>query len=96
MEGLGSKERAFADAAIGRERVYFWLSMTGVVVGLGTMGLAASRWVQGQDWGSTFVIAILVLLNGRQNLRQSKYARILRISLGASLEAEAGDDGQVV
>lgn len=96
MKGLGSEERAFADAAIRRERVFFRLSMVSVVVGLGTMGLAASRWSQGQDWGSTFVIAILVLLNGRQNLRQSKYARILRISLGTSLEAEAGDNGQVV
>jgi len=96
MEGLGSKERAFAAAAIRRERVFFWLSMVSVVVGLVTMGLAAARWVQGEDWGSTFVIAILVLLNGRQNLRQSKYAAILRLSLGSSLEAEAGDDGQVV
>ena len=96
MEGLDSKERAFAVAAIRRERLFFWLSMTGVIVGLATMGLAATRWVQGEDWGSTFVIAILILLNGRQNLRQSKYAAILRVSLGSSIEAEARDDGQMV
>ena len=70
--------------------------MVSVVVGLTTIGLAGMRWIQGEDWGSTFVIAILVLLNGRQNLRQSKYAAILRLSVGPSLEAESGDDGQVV
>ena len=93
MEGLSPKEKAFAARAIRRERVFFWLSMASVVVGLATMGLAASRWLQGEGWGSTFVIAILVLLNGRQNLRQSKYAAILRLSLGSSIDSEAGDDG---
>ena len=96
MEGLSPKENLFVAAAIRRERVFFWLSMVGVVVGLVALGMALTRWIQGDDWGATFAIAILVLLNGRQNLRQSKYAAILRITLGSSLQTEASDDGQVV
>ena len=96
MGGLDSRDRAFAATAIRRERMFFRLSMASVFVGLVTLVVAGTRLVQDQDWGSTFVIAILILLNARQNLRQSKYARILRYSLGSSLEAEAGDDGQMV
>ena len=68
----------FVEQAIRRERLFRVLMIVGVVVGLGLLGWAIQRAMTDQSWGPTFAIAILVLLNARGNLRQAKYARILR------------------
>ena len=96
MSVLDSKQQRFVDQAIRRERLFLILSGVSVVVGLSAMGLAVWRGASGVQAGPTFVIAILILLNGRQNLRQHKYARALRTLGAGSVELEACDDGQVV
>jgi len=68
----------FVDQAIRREKVFRVLMAVGVVVGLGLLGWAIRLATSGQPWGTTFVLAILVLLSARGNLRQAKFARILR------------------
>jgi hypothetical protein len=75
---VNDADACFVDRAIRREGLFRLLSAVGVVVGLGLLGWAASRGVGGEPWGATAVIAIMVLLNARGNLRQAKYARILR------------------
>ena len=69
--------------------------MVGVAVGLGLLALSVYRMVTGQGGGSTFVIAILVLLNARLNLRQVRYTRVLHelTQGGALLDAKTGDNG---
>ena len=85
------------DQAISRERVFRVLMVIGVVVGLGLLAWAAMRALNGQPWGASFALGILVLLNARGNLRQAKYARILRqYRDGRSLDPEGGHDGEVV
>ncbi len=96
MSVLDGKQQRFVDQAIRRERLFLILSGVSVVVGLSAIGLAAWRGATGGDAGPTFVIAILVLLNGRQNLRQHKYARALRLLGAGSVDLEARNDGQVV
>ncbi len=97
MPTLDPKDIAFVTAAVRRETLFFKLSMVGVAIGAGMLGLSVFRLVaETGDWGSSFVIAILVLLNARQNLRQHKYARVLRRIGLSSLDTESGDDGQMV
>ncbi len=96
MSQLNPSDQRFVDQAIRRQRLFFRLSMVSVVVGFLTFGMAGWRYVQGDPWGPSFVIAILILLNGRQNLRQYKYARALRALGAGSVDLETGDDGQVV
>ena len=76
---MTESDARFVSAALRREGVFRVVMIVGVVIGLGLMGLSVYRGFSGSEWGSTFVVAILVLLNARQNLRQCKYARILRV-----------------
>jgi hypothetical protein len=75
---VNDADARFVDQAIRREGLFRVLTAVGVVVGLGLLGWAVSKGVLGQPWGATSAIAIMVLLNARGNLRQAKYARILR------------------
>jgi hypothetical protein len=85
----------FVGQAIRRERVFRVAMGIGVAAGLCLLGLSVVRGATGEAWGPTFVIAILVLLNARQNLRQCRYARVLRALTDgtALLDPECGDDG---
>ena len=76
---LSESERVFVRAAVRRKRVFALLSAAGVAVGLTLAGLATWRWLRetGDPVGLHAVIALLVLLNARQQLRQVRYARIL-------------------
>ena len=70
----------FANRAIARQKLFLALSIIGVAVGA---GLAA--WFMWQravnpnfSLGMPLLVVVLVLLNARQNLRQFKYAKILK------------------
>ena len=93
MSQLESAEIRFVEQSIRREQLFFRLSMLGVFIGLILLAMAVLRWGSGEAGGSTFVMSILVLLNARQNLRQSKYARVLAQLYPGSVESESGNDG---
>jgi hypothetical protein len=93
MTQLNDTEVQFVQAAVRRERLFFVLSMVGVAVGLVMLGLAGLRMVNSEPAAGSFVIAILILLNARQNLRQHKYAQVLRKSGVLSVDPKAGHDG---
>ena len=86
---MTDSERRFTDRTIRRKRVFLQLSALGVIVGLGLAAHLAWRWSTLPDStaGLQFVIIVLVLLNGRQNLRQFRYAGILE-KLSAASAAE--------
>jgi hypothetical protein len=75
---INDKDTRFVAQAIRRERLFLVLMAVGLVVGVGLLAWSAGAAVQGESWSVRFVLAILVLLNARGNLRQAKYARILR------------------
>lgn len=93
MTQLTETEVQFAQAAVRKERLFFVLSMVGVGVGLSMLALSGWRMINDEPSASSFVIAILVLLNARQNLRQHKYAQVLRKSALFLVDSEAGHDG---
>ncbi len=91
---MTESDARFVAGVLRKERVFSVVMKIGVAVGAALMGLAIWRGVSGEPWGATFVIAIMVLLNARLNLRQCRYARVLRelTADGSLLDAEAGDD----
>ena len=94
MAELDPDSCAFAMKVIRREALFRRLMAVGIIIGLALLGLALHRASTGQTWAPTAVIAILVLLNARGNLRQAKVARILAAwAPRALLEPEAGHDG---
>lgn len=83
---MTSSQRRFAEGAIRRERLFLVLSVAGVVVGLGLAILYGVRRFQdpGYPLGLRSVVVLLILLNARQNLRQYRYAALLRgLGLGS-------------
>ena len=76
---IGDSERAFADRAIRRKRLFLVLSN----VSIGVAALLAIVYGYERLVDPSFpiapraVIILLILLNARQNLRQHKYAAIL-------------------
>jgi hypothetical protein len=93
---LDDTELRFVQSAIRRERLFFVLSMVGVIAGLALLVLTIRYGISGEEWGGMFALSILVLLNARQNLRQHKYARVLRKCGAGSIDPEARDDGQMI
>ena len=79
-------DRRFMARAIQRQKVFLVLSGVGVLAGLSLFAWAILEITRGADsaTGLRFALAILVLLNARQNLRQAKFANILK-----QLEAKA-------
>ena len=73
------KQQKFMLAAIRRQRVFLVLSVTGVVIGLlfGIYALIQNANDPSYELGVRLLVAVLILLNARQNLRQYKYAQIL-------------------
>ena len=74
---MNEVDARFVDSIIRKKGVFMTLMWVGVVVGACLMGWAIYKGVSGESWSATFVIAILVLLNARFNLRQVKVSRIL-------------------
>ena len=78
-------DRRFAEQAVARKERYKNLSVASVIVGalLGAYYAVESMRDPNFEWGVRAVLVVLILLNGRQNLRQFKYARVLEGLLSA-------------
>ena len=66
--------------AVRRRRLFLILSLTGVVAAVLLIVFYGYRWTTVPDYpiGLRIVLVILILLNARQNLRQYRYASLLR------------------
>jgi len=77
---LSTSQRRFAESAIRREKLFAALSALGVLIGL--LLAASYAWRRWQSPGAPIalqlLVVVLILLNARQNLRQVRYARLLR------------------
>ncbi len=76
---IADTERAFADRAIRRKRLFLILSNVSVAVALLLAVVYGYERIVDPSFaiGPRAVIILLILLNARQNLRQHKYAAIL-------------------
>ena len=76
---IGDVERAFADRAIRRKRLFLILSNVSIAVALMLAVVYGYERLVDPSFaiGPRAVIILLILLNARQNLRQHKYAAIL-------------------
>ena len=92
---MTESDARFVAGTLRREPAFRVVMIVGVSIGLALLALSLFRLATGISWGPSFVIAILVLLNARQNLRQCRYARVLRelTQGGAQLDADARDPG---
>jgi len=79
LSAIGDTERAFADRAIRRKRLFLILSNVSVAVALMMAAIYGYERLKDPSFaiGPRAVIILLILLNARQNLRQHKYAAIL-------------------
>ena len=77
MADLGPGERRFVERCIRRRRLFGVLSALGVVVGVG-LGLYYAFGGASDPALLRAVVVILVLLNARSNLRQYRYATVLK------------------
>jgi hypothetical protein len=70
------------------------LAIAGVLAGAGLGTYALWRRMHDASYHAapTLVVAVLVLLNARQNLRQFRYARVLKLLVPAS-EPDSPADG---
>ena len=77
---LSETECTFVEKAIGRSRVFLVVMWVGLAIGLSllihTIYLALTS--SGDNQALRAIVAIMILLNARQNLRQHKYAEALR------------------
>jgi hypothetical protein len=76
---VGAGERAFAERAIRRKRLFLVLSNVSVAVAVMLAAFYGYERLVHPEFsiGPRAVIILLILLNARQNLRQHKYAAIL-------------------
>jgi hypothetical protein len=83
-------DRRFAEQAIRRKDLFKNLSVLSVIVGalLGAYFAVESSRDPNFEWGVRAVLVVLILLNGRQNLRQYKYARVMEGLLGSDASEE--------
>ncbi len=74
------EQRAFAERAVRRRRVFLALSVAGVAVAVGLAGFYGWRRLGDPEYplGARAVIVVLILLNARQNLRQYRFAGVLQ------------------
>src|SRR5262245_17452643 len=82
--GLSEGERRFARRAAGRRGLFLALAIAGVTIAAGLSAYYGWRWTHDPAFpiGPRAVIVLLVLLNARQNLRQYRYAGVLRRVIG--------------
>ena len=92
---MDTSSRTFATQAIRRERLFWILAWVGVAVGvLYGISVVYQTWRDpSTEWGVRFVLVILILLNARQNLRQYKYARVLRGLMGDPSAEKSTENG---
>ncbi len=86
---LSDSQRHFIDGVLRRRRLFLPMMAVGVVVGLGLLGHAI--WIgqihPEEPIALRVVLAIMILLNARQQLRQHRYAGVL----SALMEDEGTD-----
>jgi hypothetical protein len=77
---LSASERRFVAASVRRERFFLGLSVAGVAIAIGLVVYYGLRRAADPALPLALrgVLVVLILLNARQNLRQFRYARILR------------------
>ena len=84
----------FLASAIRRKDFFLQLSILGVIVAIGLAGWYMWRSLEepGVSGGTGWVLVVLVLLNARQNLRQHKYAVLLKelTATGSKLDRQPG------
>jgi hypothetical protein len=90
---LTDSEIRFAGRAIRRGRLFLALAWAGVSIAIAlSVFYGYRRWTDpGFPVGPRAVIVLLILLNARQNLRQYRYASLLR-KLG-DLRGPGGNEG---
>lgn len=83
-------DRRFAEQAIRRKDLFKNLSVLSVIVGalLGAYFAVESSRDPNFEWGVRAVLVVMILLSGRQNLRQYKYARVMEGLLGSEAPEE--------
>ena len=76
---MTDSEFRFARRAIKRKKLFLALSITSVIVGFSLTLIYAWQYTTQPGFapGIHFVLVLLILLMGRQNLRQYYYAKIL-------------------
>ena len=86
---LTDSEIRFAGRAVRRGRVFLALACGGVAIALAlTVFYGYRRWTDPSfPLGVRAVVVLLILLNARQNLRQYRYASLLR-KLGDRLRGD--------
>jgi hypothetical protein len=77
---LSDSEVRFAARAVRRGRLFLALACAGVVIALAlSVFYGYRRWTDPSfQVGARAVVVLLILLNARQNLRQYRYASVLR------------------
>lgn len=79
-EPLTESEIRFAGRAVRRGRLFLALACAGVAIALALSVFYAYRRLTDPSFavGARAVVVLLILLNARQNLRQYRYASLLR------------------
>ena len=77
---ISPSEQLFIERAIGRSRLFLIMMWLGLAVGFLLLAHATylAIFSPGGAGALRWVLAIMILLNARQNLRQHKYAEALR------------------
>jgi hypothetical protein len=77
---MTESEEAFARRAVRRRGLFLKLSVASLIVAAGLVVLYSIFWWRDQSYpiGPRAVIILLILLNARQNLRQYRYAGVLK------------------
>ena len=91
---LSDSEIRFAARAVRRGRLFLALSWGGVAIAVAlSVFYAYRRWTDPSfPVGTRAVVVLLILLNARQNLRQHRYASLLRKLGDLRGVREAGPD----
>jgi hypothetical protein len=78
-QSLSESERAFAARAVRRKQAFRRLSFASVAVAVGLAAFYVYERLRDPSFALAprAVIVLLILLNARQNLRQSRYAAVL-------------------
>jgi hypothetical protein len=77
---MTESDERFALRAIRRQPLFLGLSIAGITIAVSLAVLYGTLWYRNPAFSIAprAVIVLLVLLNARQNLRQYKYARLLK------------------
>lgn len=80
MNGLRAADENFVSRAIRRRRLFLALALVGVAIAAALAVYYGDRRFGDPEYsvGPRLVVVLLILLNARQNLRQYRYATVLK------------------